>query len=307
MLALSTPTGIHWDGLAPQSAGTSVTVLRDCQCLLNQESFALNPSISRCSVLVHWCFHSSARCPRSFPCVTLGSVGFGECLQVWCSCHSQCYGTQVHSMHLSQWGWTETSEFGPEKGLLHRPSKENKWLVLMTQIPWSFRQWLKTGLGGGSQDTRMISSWTFWLMGGEVTGDVLRISTFWFQEVWGLCVCSQHVVTIFHLGGGLSFYKTIQRYASDCYLHSSRKKWVTEISDSIVLILNWLKLLFGTWGRSWRLKSFFFYCEIIHMLWQNKKILNIKKSLWLPLSAALCTVYIYYALTWPLPSVETPA
>ena len=55
----------------------------------------------------------------------------------------------------------------------------------------------------------------------------------------GICACSQHVVTIFHLGGGLSFYKTTQRYLSDCYLHSSRKKRVTEISDSIVLILNW--------------------------------------------------------------------
>ena len=268
-------------------------MLRDCQCLLNQESFALSPSISRCSALVHQCFHSSLHCPRYLPCLTAGSVGFEECLQVWCPHHSQCYGTQVHSMCLTEWGWIEMSEFGTDKGLLHRPSKENEQLVLMTQIPW----WLSDNsysIGRGSQDTRVISSWTFfWLVGGEVTDDVLGISAFWFQAVWGLCACSQHVVTIFHLGGGLSFHRTTQRYASDCYLHSSRKKRVTEIGDSIVLILNWLKLLFGTWGRPWRLKLFFFYCEIIHMLWQNKKNLNTKNLF--PLASSLSSImhYVY--------------
>ena len=193
------------------------------------------------------------------------------------------------------------SEFGTEKSFIAQ-AKQGEWVACThdSNPVMAFRQWLKTRLGGGSQDTCMISSWTFfWLIGGEVTGDVLGISAFWFQAVWGLCACSQHVVTIFHLGGGLSFYKTTQRYASDCYLHSSRKKQITEINDSIVLILNWLKLLFGTWGRPWRLKSFFFYCEIIHMLWQNKKTLIIKKSLPFGFLSLLHCALCIYIMHWP--------
>ena len=180
------------------------------------------------------------------------------------------------------------------KGYCTGQARRTSYLYSWLKFRDGFQTMVKYSIGRGSQDTHMISSWTFfWLVGDEVTDDVLGISAFWFQAVWGLCACSQHVVTIYHLGGGLSFHRTTQRYASDCYLHSSRKKRVTEIGDSIVLILNWLKLLFGTWGRPWRLKSFFFYCEIIHMLWQNKKNLNTKNLF--PLASSLSSImhYVY--------------
>ena len=46
-----------------------------------------------------------------------------------------------------------------------------------------------------------------WL-GISLQGNVLGISTFWFQSVWSLCACNQLIVTILHLGGGLSFCRT---------------------------------------------------------------------------------------------------
>ena len=44
-------------------------------------------------------------------------------------------------------------------------------------------------------------------------------STFWFPPAWGLRAYGQHVVTILPLGGGLSFYRTTERYAPDCPLY----------------------------------------------------------------------------------------
>ena len=48
-------------------------------------------------------------------------------------------------------------------------------------------------------------------------------STFWFQPVWGLHACGQHVVTILHWEGGHSFCRTTQRDASDCYVYPFRR------------------------------------------------------------------------------------
>ena len=77
--------------------------------------------------------------------------------------------------------------------------------------PMAFRQgFLKTVIGERVVGC-VTSSWTlFWLVGNSVMFPESRSSTFWFQPVWGLRACDQHVVTILHLDGGLSFSRTTQ-------------------------------------------------------------------------------------------------
>ena len=69
-------------------------------------------------------------------------------------------------------------------------------------------------------------------------------------SMWSACSCHSPPVG----GGGLSFCRTSQRYASDCYLHPFRRN--QESCDSIVLIIKWLSLLFGTQGKH-ETKAFF--------------------------------------------------
>ena len=53
----------------------------------------------------------------------------------------------------------------------------------------------------------------------EVTGWYLWNLHLWFQAVWGLWAYGQHIVTILHLPGHLSFCLRTQRYVSLYYLY----------------------------------------------------------------------------------------
>ena len=63
----------------------------------------------------------------------------------------------------------------------------------------------------------------FWLFGSEITG-ILTVNLL-VPTSLGSRACAQHVVTtILHVGRGLlSFCRTTQRYASDCYVYLLRK------------------------------------------------------------------------------------
>ena len=87
-------------------------------------------------------------------------------------------------------------------------------------------------------------------------------SPFLPHNVWGLCICDQHVVTILQLCGSLSFYRKTQRYASNCYVYSLRRNQAP--SAHYYFFLHSLSPLInmgtsspsGTLGRSRRLKAF---------------------------------------------------
>ena len=106
-------------------------------------------------------------------------------------------------------------------------------------------------------------------------GDVSGISIFWFQRT-----CRHHVVAILHLGGGLSFRKTTQRYGSDVsyipwggtrspaavlwlncclsyYYFSCWTAFPLFLHFLTSLIIDYLTMLFGTRGRPRRLKFFY--------------------------------------------------
>ena len=90
-----------------------------------------------------------------------------------------------------------------------------------TQTPWwlSGKGLLRQHWWWGLQGTWIPSDWFI----VKKQDGVLRvlIINLWFWPVWGLCACSQHVVTILHLGRAVRFCTT-QRYALDCYIHSLR-------------------------------------------------------------------------------------
>ena len=70
-------------------------------------------------------------------------------------------------------------------------------------------------------------------------------SSFWFQPVWDLCACGLKTVSISHHGLGSWLLQNNSRYASDLLYISLQEE--PKICDSIVLIINCLNLLFGTW------------------------------------------------------------
>lgn len=80
----------------------------------------------------------------------------------------------------------EMSELGAEKDVLWTKQGERVAWVEKPELPVVLGEkflWVKFGV----RATECVTF--FWLIGGEVTGDVLGISAFWFQAVWGLCAC----------------------------------------------------------------------------------------------------------------------
>ena len=62
------------------------------------------------------------------------------------------------------------------------------------------------------------------LVGGEVTGCFGNLSHNLLVPTSPGSICVQHIITILHLGGGLGFCITTQRYVSDCYVYPLRRK-----------------------------------------------------------------------------------
>ena len=123
-----------------------------------------------------------------------------------------------------------------------------------------------------SEDPNSLMAYRKGVLKGNIRGegsreryqlvDICLIGWWWNNQWWGwyfrklnllvptslgsMCFCS----TCGHrpsVGGGLSFCRTTQRYMSNCSLYPFKRK--QESCDSIVLIINWLSLLFGTWGH----------------------------------------------------------
>ena len=122
---------------------------------------------------------------------------------------------------------TLTAGFAAKWGFICRePSQENRKLMLQwPDLPHGFQTRVFKHRVRGEGRRKLISLWTFfWFVGGEATGWCLRNHNLLVPTSLGSSACGQHVVpSSLHLGGSLSFYRTTQRYASDCYLSALRR------------------------------------------------------------------------------------
>ena len=104
--------------------------------------FDLSPSISQCPGLVHWCFHSSLE--YLSPHHT-GICGFWGMSSGVVPRHSQCWGTQVHFMCPTQWGWTNWNVRVWNRERFIARAKQGEWVACTqgSNSLMAFRQVLK--------------------------------------------------------------------------------------------------------------------------------------------------------------------
>ena len=163
-----------------------------------------------------------------------------------------CPPAKLGSSPCAQQSQSADSRWWREEQCLITGTKQGKWAAWAykagtTPAPAvAFRERILKVTLGVRLAGCVISSWNFlWLVGGEVTAWCFRSLNFWFPPVWGLHACGQHVVTILHVGRRHSFYRASQRSGGNS-LYPFRRSWGS--CDSVVLISNWLNLLFETWG-----------------------------------------------------------
>ena len=125
---------------------------------------------------------------------------------------SLCYVLRLcHSFQDCSLNSQPLFQLGPNVG----PSKENGQLILKRpKFPKGFQGRVFKDRVKKRASGYVISSWTFfWLVGDESAS-----STFWFQTVWVLYACGQHIVNFFHIMGVSIFVKQLKKYDSKFYL-----------------------------------------------------------------------------------------